>query len=198
MRPVIITDRRENNMADNKDQPAQDYAFRPPGCLDKVPESCKDMKVVITTAEDAKYVPGRRKFFKYRDLGAVEGSGGRMRAFQNASIEDMVESTGWHYHLCEMQFVYVLKGELIIEFEDGTAGHFGAGDSFYLPGGVRHNEVYVSADKDSVEVSLPGVIGTVMVERPAHLPEKLRPVGNLKVIGRSFTEDQKKKQAANG
>ena len=185
-------------MTANNDNARQDYAFRPPGCPEEVPASCKDMKVVITTADNATYVPGRRKFFKYRDLGAVAGSGGRMRAFQNASIEDMIESTGWHYHLCEMQFVYVLKGELIIEFEDGTAGHFGAGDSFYLPGGVRHNEVYVSADKDSIEVSVPGVIGTVMCERPAGLPAKLRPVGNSKVIGRSFAEDQKKKLAANG
>ena len=161
-----------------------------PGTNTTVPDSCKDMKVVITTAQNAQYVQGRRKFFKYRDLGALAGSGQRMRAFQNTSIEDMVESTGWHYHVCEMQFVYVLKGEMIIEFEDGTAGHFVAGDSFYLPGGVRHNEVYVSADKDSVEVSVPGTIGTVPVERPAGLPAVLKPVGNLDVIGRSFAKDQ--------
>jgi hypothetical protein len=43
---------------------------------------------------------------------------------------------------------------------------------------VRHNEIYVSADKEALEVSVPGKIDTVNVERPAGLPEKLREVSN--------------------
>ena len=122
--------------------------------------------------------PGRRPFFKYRDLGVEQASGGRMRAYHNTSIAGMTQATGWHYHTCEMQFVYVLKGKLIIEFEDGTVGTFTAGDSFFIPGGVRHNEIYVSEDKEALEVTVPGKIGTVNVERPAGLPEKLREVSN--------------------
>ena len=124
------------------------------------------------------YSPGRRPFFKYRDLGLEGATGGRMRAYHNMSIAGMTEPTGWHYHICEMQFVYVLKGKLIIEFEDGTVGTFTAGDSFFVPGGVRHNEIYVSEDKEALEVSVPGKIETVNVERPAGLPEKLREVSN--------------------
>ena len=122
--------------------------------------------------------PGRRPFFRYRDLGLEQASGGRMRAYHNTSIAGMTQATGWHYHTCEMQFVYVLKGKLIIEFEDGTVGTFTAGDSFFIPGGVRHNEIYVSEDKEALEVTVPGKIGTVNVERPAGLPEKLREVSN--------------------
>jgi quercetin dioxygenase-like cupin family protein len=77
-----------------------------------------------------------------------------------------------------MQFVYVLKGTLTIEFEDGTVGTFRAGDSFFIPGGVRHNEIYVSEDKETLEVSIPGKIGTINVERPSGLPEKLKAVSN--------------------
>jgi mannose-6-phosphate isomerase-like protein (cupin superfamily) len=124
------------------------------------------------------YSPGRRPFFKYRNLGVEDASGGRMRAYQNNSIAGMTEPTGWHYHTCEMQFVYVLKGKLVIEFEDGTVGTFTSGDSFFIPGGVRHNEIYVSEDKEALEVSVPGKIETVNVERPAGLPEKLKPVSN--------------------
>ena len=124
------------------------------------------------------YAPGRRAFFKYRDLGVERASGGRMRAYQNNSIAGMTEPTGWHYHTCEMQLVYVLKGKLVIEFEDGTVGTFTAGDSFFIPGGVRHNEIYVSEDKEALEVSVPGKIGTVNVERPDGLPEMLREVSN--------------------
>src|SRR5687768_3309911 len=124
------------------------------------------------------YAPGRRSFFQYRDLGLESATGGRMRAVQNNSIAGMTEPTGWHYHKCEMQFVYVLKGKLVIEFEDGTVATFTAGDSFFIPGGVRHNEIYVSEDKEALEVSVPGKIETVNVERPAGLPEKLREVSN--------------------
>ena len=124
------------------------------------------------------YSPGRRPFFKYRDLGLEAATNGRMRAYHNTSIAGMTEPTGWHYHICEMQFVYVLKGKLIIEFEDGTVGTFTAGDSFFVPGGVRHNEIYVSEDKEALEVSVPGKIETVNVERPAGLPEKLKEVSN--------------------
>jgi mannose-6-phosphate isomerase-like protein (cupin superfamily) len=136
------------------------------------------MRLLKSFVSTTPYSPGRRPFFKYRDLGLEAATGGRMRAYQNNSIAGMTESTGWHYHTCEMQFVYVLKGKLIIEFEDGTVGTFTAGDSFFIPGGVRHNEIYVSEDKEALEVSVPGKIGTVNVERPAELPEKLREVSN--------------------
>jgi uncharacterized protein YjlB len=120
------------------------------------------------------YTPGRRPFFKYRDLGLEAASNGRMRAYHSTAIRGMVEPTGWHYHICEMQFVYVLKGKIAIEFEDGTVCTFGAGDSLFIPGGVRHNEIYASEDKETLEVSVPGKIGTINCERPAGLPEKLR------------------------
>lgn len=128
------------------------------------------------------YAPGRRSFFQYRDLGLEAATGGRMRAYQNNSIAGMTEPTGWHYHDCEMQFVYVLKGMLTIEFEDGTVATFKAGDAFFVPGGVRHNEIYVSEDKEALEVSVPGKIGTINCERPAGLPEKLRAVSNEQPI----------------
>jgi mannose-6-phosphate isomerase-like protein (cupin superfamily) len=124
------------------------------------------------------FAPGRRPFFKYRDLGLEGASGGRMRAYHSTAIKGMVEPTGWHYHTCEMQFVYVIKGKITLEFEDGTVATFAAGDSLFIPGGVRHNEIYASEDKETLEVSVPGKIGTVNVERPAHLPEKLRAVSS--------------------
>jgi mannose-6-phosphate isomerase-like protein (cupin superfamily) len=134
------------------------------------------MRVQKSFVSTTPYAPGRRPFFRYRDLGIEAASAGRMRAYHNTSIAGMTEPTGWHYHTCEMQFVYVLKGKLTIEFEDGTVGTFTAGDSFFVPGGVRHNETYVSEDKETLEVSVPGKIGTVNVDRPEGLPEILRPV----------------------
>lgn len=136
------------------------------------------MRLVKSFVSTTPFSPGRRPFFKYRDLGLEAASLGRMRAYHSTAVAGMVEPTGWHYHTCEMQFVYVLKGKITLEFEDGTEATFGAGDSFFVPGGVRHNETYASEDKETLEVSVPGKIGTVNVERPAHLPEKLRVVSN--------------------
>ena len=144
--------------------------------LEKRPQQA--MRLLKSFVSTTPFAPGRRPFFKYRDLGLEGATGGRMRAYHNTCIAGMTEPTGWHYHICEMQFVYVLKGKLIIEFEDGTVGTFAAGDSFFVPGGVRHNEIYVSEDKETLEVSVPGKIETVNVERPVGLPEKLREVSN--------------------
>lgn len=140
--------------------------------------SQQGMRLLKSFVSTTPFSPGRRPFFKYRDLGLEGATGGRMRAYQNSSIAGMTEPTGWHYHICEMQFVYVLKGKLIIEFEDATVATFTAGDAFFVPGGVRHNEIYVSEDKEALEVSVPGRIETVNVERPAGLPAQLREVSN--------------------
>ena len=136
------------------------------------------MKLMKSFASESQFVPGRRSFFQYRDLGVKEASNGRARAVQSNSIAALLDPTGWHYHLCDFQFLYVMKGYLTIEFDDGTVTTFGPGDSALIPGGVRHNEVYVSEDKELIEFSMPGEIGTVNVERPDGLPETLTPVGS--------------------
>jgi len=140
--------------------------------------STEGMKLHKAFVSQTPFSPGRRPFFKYRDLGLEGASGGRMRAYHSTAIKGMVEPTGWHYHLCEMQWVYVLKGKITLEFEDGTIGTFCAGDSFFVPGGVKHNEIYASEDKETLEVSVPGKIGTVDCERPAHLPPQLRAISS--------------------
>jgi hypothetical protein len=67
--------------------------------------SAEGMKLAISSAEDARYVPGRRHFFRYRDLGVTEATGGKMRAQVTSAKSAMNRATGWHYHTCDMQFV---------------------------------------------------------------------------------------------
>jgi uncharacterized RmlC-like cupin family protein len=136
------------------------------------------MQLLASYVKDTKIKPGRRSFFQYRDLGVENASGGRMRANISSSIEGMVDQTGWHYHECEMQFVYIMQGKVVIEFEDGTEASFGPGDAMFIPGGTKHNEVYVSEDKISLEVCLPAQMGTVPCDRPAHLPTHLKKTSN--------------------
>ena len=122
--------------------------------------STQDMKLAISTAKDASYVPGRRHFFQYRDLGVTEATGGKMRAQVTSAKSAMDRETGWHYHTCDMQFVYVLKGWVDLEFPDGRKARFGAGDSAMIPGGLPHQEIATSDDLELVEVSVPAEMGT--------------------------------------
>jgi len=128
------------------------------------------MKVAVTSAKQPDYVEGRRSFFKYRDLGVKAASNGWMRAQLTTAITGMTEPTGWHYHVCEGQFVYTLKGWVELAFEDGSKCRLEAGDSCFIPGGVKHNEIGTSDDLEILEVSLPGEIGTVAVDPPPGRP----------------------------
>jgi len=113
-----------------------------------------------TTPETAQAVPGRREFFTYRSLQVDDASAGAMRAHITASVKQMTRPTGWHYHDCESQFGYVLKGWVDLVFEDRRKVRLSAGDSIYIPGGIRHNETDVSNDFEILEVCVPAAFGT--------------------------------------
>ena len=128
------------------------------------------MKVAVTSARAPDFVEGRRTFFKYRDLGVTAASNGWMRAQVMSTVTGMTKPTGWHYHVCEGQFVYTLKGWVELEFEDGTSCRLEAGDSCFIPGGMHHNETATSGDLEILEVCLPSDMGTVPVDPPAARP----------------------------
>lgn len=127
------------------------------------------MKLRHATPETAPFVPGRREFFKYRDLGVTDATNGEMRAQVMSAITGMTEPTGWHYHVCEGQFVYALKGWVDLEFETGETIHLQAGESLFIPGGMRHNETATSDDLEILELSVPADMGTVPCDRPEGL-----------------------------
>jgi mannose-6-phosphate isomerase-like protein (cupin superfamily) len=129
-------------------------------------EAAPQMKVAVTSAKTPDYVEGRRNFFKYRDLGVTAASNGWMRAQLMQAVTGMTEPTGWHYHVCDGQFVYALKGFVELEFEDGSQCRLEAGDSCFIPGGLKHNEIRTSDDIEILEVCLPANMGTVPCEAP--------------------------------
>jgi uncharacterized cupin superfamily protein len=135
--------------------------------LERPAKSQPKMKVVVTSAKQPDYVEGRRSFFRYRDLGVTKASEGWMRAQVMSAITGMTQPTGWHYHVCEGQFVYTLKGFVELEFEDGTNCRLEAGDSCFIPGGMKHNELRTSDDVEVIEVCLPANMGTVSCDPPA-------------------------------
>ncbi|HEY2870970.1 MAG TPA: cupin domain-containing protein [Reyranella sp.] len=112
-------------------------------------------------------VKGRRDFFTYRDLGVADGSAGAMRAQVMKATQGLSEPTGWHYHECDGQFIYIMKGWVELQFEDGRTLKVEEGDSLFIPGYLRHNETRTSEEMEILEVSIPGELGT----RPCDPPE---------------------------
>ena len=84
----------------------------------------------------------------------------------------MTKPTGWHYHVCDGQFVYMLSGWVDLEFEDGQTVHLQAGESLYIPGGLRHNEIQTSRDLELLEISVPADMGTVACDAPEGWPTR--------------------------
>ena len=116
---------------------------------------------------EPRLVKGRREFFSYRDLGVAEGSAGTMRAQVMKSSQGLSRPTGWHYHECDGQFIYILKGWVDLQFEDGRTIRVEEGDSLFIPGYMRHNEIATSEEMEILEVSTPGVMGTRPCDPPA-------------------------------
>jgi quercetin dioxygenase-like cupin family protein len=125
-----------------------------------------DIRLSVVSKDSAPLVPGRRKFFRYRDLGVSAATGGRLRAQVMEAITGMTEPTGWHTHQCEAQVVSVLKGWVELEFEDGTRTRSGPGDAILIPGGMKHNEIATSDDVEILELSIPGDMATQPCDPP--------------------------------
>ena len=122
---------------------------------------------VYSTAESPKLIPGRRDFLDFFDLGVADASQGHFSVQVIKTVPGKsVRLTGWHYHDCESQFCYVLKGWVDIAFEDGTSRRMHVGDSFYIPGGVRHNESAISDDYELLEVVVPPNMTTQECDPP--------------------------------
>lgn len=118
----------------------------------------------LADAEFAK--TGRRSFFEYRDTGLTAATDGAYRA-QVMRATDVMETTGWHYHVCDLQFVYVLKGWVDLAFEGGRVERLAEGGAMAIPPGMVHNELAVSPDFEALEVASPAEMDTVAVPAPS-------------------------------
>ena len=123
-------------------------------------------EIAIATKADPVFVGGRRDFMTYRDLGVTAASNGRIRAQVTSSEDGLSEPTGWHVHLCDGQFVYMISGWVELEFAGSRKVTIAAGDSAYIPGGTPHNETRTSDNFELLEVSVPADMGTEVCPAP--------------------------------
>jgi len=123
-------------------------------------------KFVVARASSPDYVKGRRDFFKYRELGVTGASEGDMRAQVTIGTQGLTRPTGWHYHVCDGQFIYMLKGWVELEFEGSGTVRLEAGDSAYIPGNLPHNEIRAADELEILEISVPAAMGTKPCDAP--------------------------------
>jgi len=132
----------------------------------KVESPPTEMEFRATAKDEADVAAGRRDFFVYRNFGVEEASNGYMRVTTFTAKQAMDTETGWHYHTCAAQLIYMIKGWAEVTFEDGETRRLSEGAVIFLPGGSRHNEIRTSDDYEALEVIVPGAMDTVPCDKP--------------------------------
>ncbi len=132
------------------------------------PSNAPDVAVIERLGADSFQSKGERSFFLYRELALAERSNGRygVRWIRARNQGDLVEPTGWHYHICELQVGLFLRGFIDIQFEDGRETRINGGDCLYLPSGFKHNEIRKSADLEVIQFTIPAVTETIACDPP--------------------------------
>ena len=110
---------------------------------------------------------GLRGYFEYRDLGIKRATRGQVVAHVIRARPGKAPHGEWHAHDCKVQFVYVLKGWVLFEYEGVGKVKMRAGTCFYQPPNIRHRELNHSRDLEMIEVVSPAAFRTVSLEKPA-------------------------------
>lgn len=121
-----------------------------------------EQKFVVQSAEDGVFEEqGLRGYFKYRDLGIGEATGGRVMAQVNKAKHAVAEVGEEHHHVLEFQMNYVLKGWATMWFEGVGEVRFEAGTAFNMPPNIKHSFLACSDDFETLEICMPADFETV-------------------------------------
>jgi quercetin dioxygenase-like cupin family protein len=108
-----------------------------------------------------------RGYFEYRDLGIQRATRGKVVAHVIRARPAKAPHGKWHWHDCELQFVYVLKGWALFEYEGVGKVRMKAGSCFYQPPRIRHRELEHSKDLEMIEIVSPAAFRTYSSAPPA-------------------------------
>ena len=117
---------------------------------------------------------GLRSYFEYRDLGIKRATRGKVVAHLIRARPGKAPHGQWHRHDCRLQFVYVLKGSAVFEYEGVGRVTMRAGSCFYQPPGIGHREIRHSKDLEMIEIVAPATFRTVSLEKPAARKSRAR------------------------
>ena len=117
---------------------------------------------------------GLRAYFEYRDLGIRRATRGEVVAHVIRARPGKAPHGQWHRHDCRLQFVYVLKGSAVFEYEGVGKVKMKPGSCFYQPPGIRHRELSHSKDLELLEIVAPANFRTISMEKPATRKSRAR------------------------
>ena len=128
-----------------------------------------DWNFVHNLVSEAKWAPGLREIFEYRDLGVKDGTKGDYVAHiiraNGKKMKDEVQE--WHMHECRFQFVLVLNGWATFEYEGQGVHTIRKGDAILQPPMIKHREIACSDDFEVLEIVSPANFETKVVAPPA-------------------------------
>jgi len=110
---------------------------------------------------------GLRGYFEYRDLGIERATRGKVVAHVIRARPGKAPHGEWHWHDVDVQFVYVLKGSAVFEYEGIGRVTMKPGTCFYQPPRIRHREIRHSPDLQLLEIVSPAKFRTYSAEKPA-------------------------------
>jgi quercetin dioxygenase-like cupin family protein len=124
------------------------------------------MRFSVSHRKKAKFARrGLRSYFEYRDLGIERATRGQVVAHVIRARPGKAPHGDWHAHDCKVQFVYVLKGWVLFEYEGVGKVKMKAGSCFYQPPNIRHRELGHSRDLEMIEVVSPAKFKTYSAEK---------------------------------
>jgi len=124
-------------------------------------------KFAVSHRKGARFAKrGLRTYFEYRDLGIKRATRGKVVAHVIRARPGKAPHGQWHRHDCKLQFVYVLKGSAVFEYEGVGRVTMKAGSCFYQPPGIRHREIRHSKDHELIEIVAPANFKTKSVRDP--------------------------------
>jgi len=131
-------------------------------------DKATEWNFVHNLAEGAEWTPGLREIFDYRDLGIKDGTKGDYVAHiikaNGKEQKDKVQD--WHLHECTFQFVLVLNGWAIFEYEGEGVKTIKKGDAINQRPWIKHREIDCSPDFEVLEIVAPADFKTRIVEGP--------------------------------
>ena len=115
----------------------------------------KKIRAFASHAKNAQWEKGLRPYFKYRDLGIKDATEGRVQAHVIRAIKPCAQAIGYHSHVLEFQWNYLLRGWARLDFEDVGEIRVEAGDAWYQPSGIKHEVIEYSDDFEVIEITMP-------------------------------------------
>jgi quercetin dioxygenase-like cupin family protein len=114
-------------------------------------------------ADESDFQAGLRDYSKYRDIGIRDVTNGAYTAHVTRAVPGKQPDATWHKHEVDFQMTFILRGWIVLEFEDIGFVRMQPGSSCYQPPGIHHRVIANSDDFEMVEIISPAVFRTELV-----------------------------------